>query len=1057
MITAEHFQEIVASGVAPPIIKANFESLYGNTAIEAVAGDYLDSLGGDAHQYVTAPVKKVLSLYDHLTDGGWWCSGLDPLNNWERMSWGQFKPDQPRASPEDPEKTIKYEGQYQVEARATFLDDPSRPQLWPEVLDNASVPIHLMEGSKKSGLMLTLGHAAIALPGIWMGRRKGPERLIPELELFAQPGREFVFVFDADEKRKTRSAVAKAIRATARLLEAKGCTVRVARWLPALGKGIDDVWASGGVDKVHELLSAASPLGDQQQLAQLNRQQRQEQPEQDRQAWLALREAQARASWQKLRTYTPTAIAEQRYVSVEIGELRNADIHALKSGMGTGKTHALTRILNELGTGAIAIGSRNSLLLQSCERWGGFYHLHQDSAHGLTADPDSRIACCLDSLIHFRPQHFDGKVVILDEVLSIVKHGLTSSTLKGKRSECLARFTEAIRRAAVVIAWDGNNADIAINYLVALRGPDAKVIKQLNRFRGDRLRVELVQSVNEGGDPLLRDRSPVERKLMETLETARHLPEEAARAVVVISDSQIQCQALDDKLAEAGYRTLRVDSKTLGDDAVGTFLQAPNAYLQANPVDALIMSPTAESGIDISIKDYFVRGYAFFCGIIDTDTQMQFLRRTRACLDWSVWCQAYTVLEEWEGTRSPFARRLQAQILSYLQMDAAAVLAEDERAERLQGFIRQLLQQTEDPHTQATLKFMAARNFERSHTRECLAYALTEAGHQVQQVNLHRDQGIEAAMKTAHEDIKDANSSAIFHSRSITTTEALSIKASFSASLEDRYAAERALLIARLPGVQNTGVWSVQLVKRLLFTERRLVGQLERYWMLRHMGTAKARSRHMWAELLDGGAFFVTDIQSEYSRLQALESLGLLEILDGGEQLTANSKVVQDIYKRCRRKQMQTALGRAPSAKKTPMEWIGRLMASIAVTSRVKMSRRDQKGDRYRQYLYVAPEADEVLATILDCFNDRFEKYLPQATPSEAKAIVVDHQGPSDLSNLTSADPDSRSKAVINDGNVAPLGSEDESSRFPASEEAISSYPPRIDAHSPDSRDNYAV
>ena len=725
--------------------------------------------------------------------------------------------------------------------------------------------------------------------------------------------------------------------------------------------------------------------------------------------------------------------------------------------MGTGKTHELTRILNELGTGAIAIGSRNSLLLQSCERWGGFYHLHQDSAHGLTADPYSRIACCLDSLIHFQPQHFDGKVVILDEVLSIVKHGLTSSTLKGKRSECLARFTEAIRRAAVVIAWDGNNADIAINYLVALRGPDAKVIKQLNKFKGDRLKVELVQSVNEGGEPLLRDRSPVERKLMETLETARHLSEEVARAVVVISDSQIQCQALDDKLSEAGYRTLRVDSKTLGDEAVGTFLQAPDAYLQANPVDALIMSPTAESGIDISIKDYFVRGYAFFCGVIDTDTQMQFLRRARACLHWSVWCQEYAVLEEWEGTRSPFARRLQAQILDYLQMDAAAALTEDERAERLQAFMRQLLQQAEDPHTQATLRFMAARNFERSHTRECLAYALTEAGYQVQRVDLHKDPGIEAAMKAAQEDIKDADSSAIFHSRSITTTEALSIKASFSASLEDRYAAEKALLIARLPGIQNTGVWSVQLVKRLLFTERRLIGQLERYWMLRHTGAAKARAQQMWTELLDSGTFFMPDIQSDYNRLGALESLGLLEILDSGKPMDANSKVVRDIYKRCKRKQVQVALGRAPSAKKTPMEWIGRLMASIAVTSRVKMSRRNERGDRYRQYIYVAPEADEVLAAILDCFNGRFEKYLQKAESKDNQAISVDHQSQSNLSNLTSADPYRGQGEATANGKVELLGLEAESSRLLAPEEPTSPYPPGKDVYLPDAQGNYAV
>ena len=1012
-IAPEHLQELTASGIDQTIIEANFESLYGNTAIEVVAGDYLDSLGGDAHQYATAPVRKALDLYDHLPDGGWWCSGLDPLNNWEKMSWGQFKPDNPRTSPDDPSKSIKYEGQYQVEARATFLDDPNRPELWPEVAKDVSAPIYLMEGSKKSGLLLTLGYAAIALPGIWMGRRKDPERLIRELETFARPGREFIFVFDADEKRKTRQAVAKAIRATAKLLEAKGCKVRVARWLPSLGKGIDDVWASAGADTVHEVLAAASPLGDQRQLAKLHHQERQERPEKAYQEWLDLREMQARANWQKLRTYTPTATAEQRYVTVDAAELLASDIHALKSGMGTGKTHELARILNELGTGAIAIGSRNSLLLQSCERWGGFYHLHQDSAHGLTADPYSRIACCLDSLIHFQPQHFDGKVVILDEVLSIVKHGLTSSTLKGKRSECLTRFTEAIRRAAVVIAWDGNNADIAINYLLALRGPDAKVIKQLNKFKGDRLRVELVQSVNADGEPLLRDRSPVEKKLMETLSAARHLPEGIARAAVIISDSQIQCQALDDKLSEAGYQTLRVDSKTLSEEAVGAFLQAPDTYLETNPIDALIMSPTAESGIDISIKDYFAHGYAFFCGVIDTDTQMQFLRRVRACLNWSVWCQEYTILEEWEGTKSPFARRLQAQLLDYLQMDAAASLAGDERAEKLQEFCQQLLQQADDPHTQATLKFMAARNFERSHTRECLEYALADAGHHVQRIDLNKDQRVEEAMKEARDAIKDTDASAIFHSRNISVTEALRIKASFSASLEDRYASEKALLIARLPGIQNTSCWSAQLVKRLLFTERKLIGQLECYWMLRHMEAAKERSRQVWAELIDGSSFFLSDIKSDYAKLQALDSLRLLEIIDNQQALTVNSEIVQAIYKRCKRKRMQTALGRAPGKK--PMELIGRLMAGVGVTSRVKMSRRDERGDRYRQYTYIAPEKDETLAALLECLERRFEKYVKLPEIHKIERIGADQQGSNNLPNIAIVDPFFDSPEAITD------------------------------------------
>ncbi|MHC5832827.1 MAG: hypothetical protein ACYT04_96795, partial [Nostoc sp.] len=43
----------------------------------------------------------------HITEGGWWCSGLDPLNNWQMMEWGCFKPNQPRQNHNG--KSIKYE------------------------------------------------------------------------------------------------------------------------------------------------------------------------------------------------------------------------------------------------------------------------------------------------------------------------------------------------------------------------------------------------------------------------------------------------------------------------------------------------------------------------------------------------------------------------------------------------------------------------------------------------------------------------------------------------------------------------------------------------------------------------------------------------------------------------------------------------------------------------------------------------------------------------------------------------------------------------------------
>lgn len=48
-----------------------------------------------------------LQRYSHITAGAWWCSGRDPLKNWQKMEWGCFKPTQPRQNKDG--KYIKYE------------------------------------------------------------------------------------------------------------------------------------------------------------------------------------------------------------------------------------------------------------------------------------------------------------------------------------------------------------------------------------------------------------------------------------------------------------------------------------------------------------------------------------------------------------------------------------------------------------------------------------------------------------------------------------------------------------------------------------------------------------------------------------------------------------------------------------------------------------------------------------------------------------------------------------------------------------------------------------
>ena len=146
--------------------------------------------------------------------------------------------------------------------------------------------------SKKAGALLTAGYAAIALPGVWNGRRQPKDEagqvtslpyLIPELQLFATEGRTVCFAFDCDPKPRTIAHVSAAIAKTGELFARQGCQVHVVRWAEP-EKGCDDLIAARGAEAFHQAYAAALDL----------------------------------ASWQALRsrrlTYEPAVTLEQRYI-----------------------------------------------------------------------------------------------------------------------------------------------------------------------------------------------------------------------------------------------------------------------------------------------------------------------------------------------------------------------------------------------------------------------------------------------------------------------------------------------------------------------------------------------------------------------------------------------------------------------------------------------------------------------------------------------------------------------------------------------------------------------
>lgn len=290
-LTSAEYQELaIGSAIDPDLIALNFFHLEGNQPLEHLfISDHIPrrNTGQVSHSY--------LKKYRHVENGGWWCSGIDILNPLSDDLWGQFKPTKPRLS-QDKGKIIKYEAppkyptsifalklppnlwekiakRYRIRSYlsplALRLQDRKQPvNFWEWVLQNPQIPLIITEGSKKAAALLSAGYTAIALPGIFNGYRQpkdewgritGLAKLIPQLQVFAIPGRPIYLCFDQDLKPKTIQNVNTALLKTGQLLAGAGCEVKIIRWSQP-EKGVDDLIQVNGVTAFDHAYNSALSL-----------------------------------------------------------------------------------------------------------------------------------------------------------------------------------------------------------------------------------------------------------------------------------------------------------------------------------------------------------------------------------------------------------------------------------------------------------------------------------------------------------------------------------------------------------------------------------------------------------------------------------------------------------------------------------------------------------------------------------------------------------------------------------------------------------------------------
>jgi hypothetical protein len=625
----DHAQEWLDSGVDPGIVTLNVETL-----TDTATTGYSDDLFPIAERLNWKITRFGQKTRSNLR--GWWVSGVDPLNHWQRMEWGRFKPDATTPVMDwEKGKPAKYLSPSlgAGSSRLVLLDVPQH--LWDKIAQRYGIPIAvgdslrdgkaerpfgfwhwvwkynipviLTEGEKKAGCLLTQGYAAIALPGIFNGYRKNSGKLIPELAYFATPERSIFVCFDYETKPKTIKAINLATTKLGKLLERNGCTVQVIA-LPGPQKGVDDFIVAQGHHPFDTLYESALPL----------------------QFWLTNK------LWSL--TYTPALDLNVPYLNNL--PYPSSGLACIKSAKGTGKTTALQSLIREAtstGRKVLVITHRIQLGRAICESIGidWIEEVKQSETQGLFG-----YGLCIDSLhstsqARFNPQFWKGAIVILDEVEQVLWHALNSSTCYDHRVKILETLRELVQVVlgsdGLIIAQDADLSDVSIDYLRGLVEDPIEPWIVINRWQPE---TAWAVSFYDTKNPAF-----LVTRMEEFITQG---------AIFVALDSQKVRGRWSSKNLEAYLQTrypdkriLRIDSESVADPQHPAYGIVEHLNQVITQYDIVLATPTIGTGVSIDVRGHFKAVFGIFQGVTPDAESRQALARVREPVPRFVWAARF--------------------------------------------------------------------------------------------------------------------------------------------------------------------------------------------------------------------------------------------------------------------------------------------------------------------------------------------------------------------------------------------------------------------------------
>jgi Domain of unknown function (DUF3854) len=688
-------KELDASAIHPDIQRLNFRPVRGQEVYELLLSEAKGNKGAWADQgIVTAPVKRLLDRYQCLTEGGWWVSGVDPLNNWEPMAWGEFKGDRPRSDIDKPGKTIKYEPPKDTKTAAHYLRvswrigliiarknerewdyierilqaygaaDPEAAELR-EVLESyilnyseATIPASnfllwfdrchedtgfwqwaweenlsptLTEGAKKGAAFLSAGYLAIAIPGVTNAVRTKDDSGNRLLHTLLNPWLERF----ATEGREWFICFDHDPKKSTR--KAVDRQIQNIYWALLKYDCAVKIVRLPGPDKgaddfIASVGSAAlQPLFADAEPLDIDRVKR----------------------FQSI-THPIDLRINERWVSDAVG-IPDAKLICVKSPKNTGKTEWLKKVVDQAHNRegkpipVHYLTHRVQLGKPSCDRLGLTY-IGEEGGSAIEQHHYG-FGCCLDSLssesaVQFKAQNFDNCIVICDEAEQLFKHALFGATEVGKRrTEILRNLQDLFKNVfesehGKVILLDADLSDTAINFAIGMSGVSVEPYIIVNDWR---------PTENLQWDVFRYDSHlPTEwfANLYQRIEREAAKPEGTRKKIMVCVQGQdvsstwgTQNLELLIKTMLPQLRTIRIDSNSVGDPTHEAFEITSHLNEEILNWDVFICSPTLETGVSIDVKDVFDSVWQLTWGLTDSAQASQGLARVRDPIERHVWAK----------------------------------------------------------------------------------------------------------------------------------------------------------------------------------------------------------------------------------------------------------------------------------------------------------------------------------------------------------------------------------------------------------------------------------